>query len=80
MFNKVMTGGACQADGQQTGVNQNAFTNMVDNLLTGDAVAKQRAEANMMAAQNPQQQQNMREMQQQFDNIMANEMMAKQLN
>ena len=36
---------------------------MVDNLLTGDAVAKQRAEANMMAAQNPQQQQNMREMQ-----------------
>ena len=75
-----MTGGACQADGQQTGVNQNAFTNMVDNLLTGDAVAKQRAEANMMAAQNPQQQQNMREMQQQFDNIMANEMMAKQLN
>ena len=80
MFNKVMTGGACQADGTQSGVNQNAFTNMVDNLLTGDAVAKQRAEANMMAAQNPQQQQNMREMQQQFDNIMANEMMAKQLN
>ena len=53
MFNKVMTGGACQADGTQSGVNQNAFTNMVDNLLTGDAVAKQRAEANMMAAQNP---------------------------
>ena len=44
MFNKVMTGGACQADGTQSGLNQNAFTNMVDNMLTGDASANQRAE------------------------------------
>ena len=39
MFNKVMQGGACQPDGQQSGINQNAFTNMIDNMLTGDAMA-----------------------------------------
>jgi hypothetical protein len=39
-FKKVMTGGACQADGQQTGLNQNAFTNMIDNFITGDAQAR----------------------------------------
>lgn len=39
-FKKVMTGGACQADGQQMGMNQNALTNMIDNLITGNAMAK----------------------------------------
>ena len=69
MFNKVMTGGACQADGTQQGVNQNAFTNMVDNMLTGDAMANQRAEG-QISAQSVAQQQNMNAMQMQFDGMM----------
>jgi hypothetical protein len=37
----MMTGGACQPDGQQAnGLNQNAFTNLLDNLITGDAMAR----------------------------------------
>ena len=44
MFNKVMTGGACNADGTVSGINQNAFTNMIDNMLTGDSMAMQKAE------------------------------------
>jgi hypothetical protein len=39
-FKKMMTGGACQADGQQAGLNQNAFTNLLDNLISGDAMAR----------------------------------------
>ena len=34
-----MTGGACQADGTSQGINQNAFTNMIDNMISGDAMA-----------------------------------------
>jgi len=44
MFSKAMTGGACQADGQQSGINQNPLTNMMDNLIMGDARARQAAE------------------------------------
>lgn len=40
-FRKAMTGGACQPDGQTSGgVNSNAFTNMIDQFLTGDAMAR----------------------------------------
>jgi hypothetical protein len=39
-FKKMMTGGACAPDGQQTGLQQNAFTNLLDNLMTGDALAR----------------------------------------
>ena len=53
-----MTGGACQADGQMGGINRNAFTNMIDNLLTGDAMAQQQTEGHVMG-QTSQQQQNM---------------------
>ena len=59
MFNKVMTGGACNADGTQSGVNQNAFTNMMDNMLTGDAMANQRAEGQVHAQTAAQQQEMM---------------------
>jgi len=75
MFNKVMTGGACNADGTQSGVNQNAFTNMIDNMLTGDAMAKQHAEGQIMA-QSPAQQENMRAMQAQFEGMMNQDLMA----
>ena len=39
-FHKMMTGGACKPDGQQAGLNQNAFTNLLDNLISGDAIAR----------------------------------------
>ena len=39
-FKKMMTGGACAPDGQQNGLQQNAFTNLLDNLITGDAMAR----------------------------------------
>jgi hypothetical protein len=39
-FKKMMTGGACQPDGQQAGLNQNAFTNLLENLISGDAMGK----------------------------------------
>ena len=51
MFNKVMTGGACQADGQFQGVNQNAFTNMIDQMVSGDAMAKQKGEGAKVQSQ-----------------------------
>jgi len=45
MFNKAMTGGACQPDGQTSGgLNQNPLTNMMDNMIMGDARARQAAE------------------------------------
>ena len=43
-----MTGGACNADGTQSGINQNAFTSMIDNMLTGDAMSQQKAEGYRM--------------------------------
>ena len=44
MFNKVMTGGACQAQSGQGGtLASNPFTNMIDTAITGDAQAQQRA-------------------------------------
>jgi hypothetical protein len=39
-FKKMMTGGACKPDGQQAGLNQNAFTNLLENLISGDAMGK----------------------------------------
>ena len=39
-FRKMMTGGACAPDGQQMSVSQNAITNLIDNLITGDAMAR----------------------------------------
>jgi hypothetical protein len=38
-FKKVMTGGACAPDGQAQGLSQNAFTNLLDNLITGPGMA-----------------------------------------
>jgi hypothetical protein len=35
-----MTGGACQADGSQMGMGQNAFTNMLDSIMNSEALAK----------------------------------------
>lgn len=43
MFNKVMTGGACQPGGEQAGLQQNAMTGLMDQLIMGDAKAKQAA-------------------------------------
>ena len=69
MFNKVMTGGACQPDGQQqSGVGANPLTNMMENMVMGDARARQAAEGYM----NPQMQadaQAMQMMEQQFAQI-----------
>ena len=48
MFNKVMTGGACQPDGtQQNGLSANPLTNMMENMVMGDARARQAAEGYM---------------------------------
>jgi hypothetical protein len=44
MFGKAMTGGTCQPDGQQAGLNQNPLTNMMETLIMGDARARQAAE------------------------------------
>jgi len=44
MFGKAMTGGACQPDGQQAGLNQNPLTNMMETLIMGDARARQAVE------------------------------------
>lgn len=63
MFQKVMTGGACQASDQASQMNQNAATQMADALISGDAQAFQRAEGHVMI-QNPQQIENMMAMQQ----------------
>lgn len=43
-FHKAMTGGACAPDGQQAGLSQNAFTNLLDNFISGPGQARQRAE------------------------------------
>lgn len=38
MFNKVMTGGACQPDGEQmNGMSANPLTNAMNSLIMGDA-------------------------------------------
>ena len=44
MFNKAMTGGACQPDGSQGGLSANPLTNMIDTAIMGDAKARQMAE------------------------------------
>jgi hypothetical protein len=41
MFNKAMTGGACQPSGEAAGMNQNALTSLMDNMIMGDARARQ---------------------------------------
>ena len=40
MFNKAMTGGACQPDGTAAGLSQNAMTNMMEQVIMGDAKAR----------------------------------------
>ena len=40
MFNKMMTGGACAPGDQVQGMNQNAFTQMTDQMIMGDAQAQ----------------------------------------
>lgn len=41
MFNKAMTGGACQPDGQQAnGLSANPLTNMMESMIMGDARAR----------------------------------------
>jgi|688.fasta_scaffold1545897_1 hypothetical protein len=59
MFNKVMTGGACQPSGEAAGINQNALTSLMDNMIMGDARARQMNEG----YKNAQQQQDMQQMQ-----------------
>jgi hypothetical protein len=44
MFNKAMTGGACQPDGSSGGLSANPLTNMIDTAIMGDAKARQAAE------------------------------------
>ena len=45
MFNKAMTGGACAPDGQESqGMSANPLTNMMDNLIMGNARAQQQSE------------------------------------
>ena len=40
MFNKAMTGGACQPDGTQGGgLSANPLTNMMESMIMGDARA-----------------------------------------
>ena len=52
MFNKAMTGGACQPDGQQAaGLSANPLTNMMENMIMGDARARQAAEGYQNPAQ-----------------------------
>jgi hypothetical protein len=41
MFNKVMTGGACQPGGEQSGLQQNALTGLMDQMIMGNARAQQ---------------------------------------
>ena len=71
MFNKMMTGGACQPDGQQaSGVSANPLTNMMESMIMGDARARQAAEG----YQDPAQMQNaeqMAMMEQEFANMQA---------
>ena len=51
-----MQGGVCQpSDSQIQGVGQNAFNQMIDNALMGDAQAKQRAEGHIMTKSAAQQ-------------------------
>jgi hypothetical protein len=50
---------------------------MIDNMLTGDAMAQQKAEGYRMA-QSAAHQENMNAMQQQFEGMMNQNMMAKQ--
>ena len=71
MFNKAMTGGACQPDGQQAaGLSANPLTNMMESMIMGDARARQAAEG----YNHPAQQQNPTEMammEQEFANMEA---------
>ena len=59
MFNKVMTGGACQPSGEAAGISQNALTSLMDNMIMGDARARQANEG----YRNPQQMQDLQTMQ-----------------
>lgn len=43
MFGKVMTGGV-KSDQQQAGLNQNAVTSLMDNIILGDSRARQNME------------------------------------
>ena len=47
-----MQGGACQPDGQQAaGLSANPLTNMMENMIMGDARARQAAEGYQNPAQ-----------------------------
>lgn len=67
-FKSAMTGGACAPDGQQTGLSQNAFTNLLDNFITGPGMARQRSEG--YGPQQQQQFQNMQFMEEQYMQMM----------
>jgi len=49
-----MTGGACQPGGEQSGMQQNALTGLIDQMILGTA----RAQQHMSGYQTPQQMQN----------------------
>ena len=78
MFNKAMTGGACQPDGQQAaGLSANPLTNMMEGMIMGDARARQAAEGYQNPAQMMAQGNAMAMMEQEFANMQAQQMMAQ---
>ena len=75
MFQKAMTGGACQPDGQTAaGLSANPLTNMMESMIMGDARAKQATEgyANPAQAANAEA---MAMMESEFASMRAQEMM-----
>lgn len=77
MFNKVMTGGACQPDGQQAnGLSANPLTNMMESMIMGDARARQAAEGYMNQGQTMDANA-LRMMEQEYANMQAQEIMAQ---
>ena len=71
-----MTGGACQPGGEQSGLQQNALTGLMDQMIMGNA----RAQQQMAGYQNPQQMQNahqMSMMDQHYQQMLQQDMMCK---
>eukprot|EP00347_Sterkiella_histriomuscorum_P009094 403342540 len=73
-FKKVMTGGACQPDGTQGGMNQNAFTSLIDQFISSNAMGMQNAEG----YQNQMSSQNVQFLEQQYANMMNQDFMQKE--
>ena len=70
-----MTGGACQPDGQTTaGLSANPLTNMMEQMIMGDARARQATEGYVNPAQ-VQIAADMTMMQTKFENMQAQKMM-----